>query len=383
MYNSIIWVEIQLAKYDWKNYKSHIDMNTNNTYVIIMAGGVGSRFWPYSRKAHPKQFLDVLGVGKSLLQLTYHRFIKLCPKENIYIVSNDLYYALIKDQLPDLTDDQILLEPNQRNTAPCIAYASYKIASKNPEAITVVTPADHAVFMEDEFVQTCETAVDFVEADNQLITIGIKPSRPETGYGYIQFKESEGPVKKVKTFTEKPQLELAKAFFESGDFVWNAGIFIWKVKSIISSFEKFLPEIAETFSAISGQYYTVDEKDKIAWAYARTKSISIDYGVMEKADNVHVVLGDFGWSDLGSWSSLHEYHDKDSNGNVVDGNAMLYESSECIIRSPGEKLVVVQGLEGYLVADCDDVLMICNKDDEKKIRSIVNDIKSEKGEHYI
>jgi len=358
-------------------------MNTNNTYVIIMAGGVGSRFWPYSRKSHPKQFLDVLGVGKSLLQLTYHRFLKLCPSENIYIVSNDAYLGLIQEQLPDLTDDQILLEPNRRNTAPCIAYASYKIASKNPDAITVVTPADHAVFMEDEFVKSCETAIDFVKSDNQLVTIGIKPSRPETGYGYIQFKESDEPVKKVKTFTEKPQLELAKTFLESGDFVWNAGIFIWKASTIIQSFEQFLPEIAETFSIISDQYYTDQEKDKIAWAYARTKAISIDYGVMEKADNVFVVLGDFGWSDLGSWSSLHEYHDKDDNGNVIDGNAMLYESNECIIRSPENKLVVVQGLENYLVADCEDVLMICNKDDEKKIRSIVNDVKSEKGEHYI
>lgn len=358
-------------------------MNTNNTFVIIMAGGVGSRFWPYSRKSHPKQFLDVLGVGKSLLQLTYHRFLNVCPKENIYIVSNEAYFDIIKEQLPALTNDQILLEPNQRNTAPCIAYASYKIATKNPEAITVVTPADHAVFMEDEFVKTCKTAVDFAEKAGQLVTIGIKPSRPETGYGYIQFIESDDVVKKVKTFTEKPQLELAKTFIESGDFVWNAGIFIWQVKSIMASFEMFLPEISETFDAISDTYYTDHEKEKIAWAYARTKSISIDYGVMEKADNVHVVLGDFGWSDLGSWSSLHEYHDKDADGNVVDGNAMLYESNDCIIRSPENKLVVVQGLEGYLVADCDDVLMICNKDDEKKIRSIVNDVKSEKGEKYI
>jgi mannose-1-phosphate guanylyltransferase len=358
-------------------------MKTNNTYVIIMAGGVGSRFWPYSRKSHPKQFLDVLGVGKSLLQLTYHRFLQLCPSENIYIVSNDAYFDLIKEQLPDLTDDQILLEPNRRNTAPCIAYASYKIASKDPDAVTIVTPADHAVFMEDEFVKSCKTAIDFVESDHKLVTIGIKPSRPETGYGYIQFNESEDPVKKVKTFTEKPQLELAKTFLESGDFVWNAGIFIWTVKSIMTSFEKYLPEISETFSSISDEYYTDGEKDKIAWAYARTKAISIDYGVMEKADNVFVVLGDFGWSDLGSWSSLHEYHEKDGNGNVIDGNAMLYDSNECIVMSPKDKLVVVQGLDNYLIADCEDVLMICDKDDEKQIRSIVSDVKSEKGEHYI
>ncbi len=349
-----------------------------------MAGGVGSRFWPYSRKSQPKQFLDVLGVGKSLLQLTYHRFLNLCQKENIYIVSNEAYYDLIKEQLPDLTDEQILLEPNRRNTAPCIAYASYKIASKYPNATTIVTPADHAIFMEGEFTRTCQIALDFVKSENKLVTIGIKPSRPETGYGYIQYKqETDGEIKKVKTFTEKPQIELAKAFFDSGDFVWNAGIFIWKAKDINEAFEMFLPEISETFGAISAHYYKEEEKEKIAWAYARTKSISIDYGVMEKADNVYVVPGEFGWSDLGSWNSLHEYHDKDNNGNVIDGNVMLYNINDCIVRSPKEKLVVVQGLEGYLVADCDDVLMICKKDDEKKIRSIVNDVKSEKGERYI
>lgn len=360
-------------------------MNTKpNTFVIIMAGGVGSRFWPYSRKSCPKQFLDVLSVGKSLLQLTYHRFLNICQKENIYIVSNDSYLDLIKEQLPDLTDDQILLEPNRRNTAPCIAYASYKIASKYPDATTIVTPADHAIFMEDEFSKTCQVALDFVESDNRLVTIGIKPSRPDIGYGYIQYiQESAGKVKKVKTFTEKPQLELAKTFFESGDFVWNAGIFIWKTKSIIEAFESFLPEISESFSAISKYYYTKEEKGKVDWAYARTKSISIDYGVMEKADNVFVVPGDFGWSDLGSWNSLHEYHDQDANGNVIDGNVMIYKGKDCIVKSPADKLVVVQGLEGYLVADCDDVLMICKKDDEKMIRSIVNDVKGEKGEKFI
>lgn len=355
-----------------------------NTFVIIMAGGVGTRFWPYSRKSQPKQFLDVLGTGKSLLQLTYHRFLGICKKENFYIVSNQSYYDLIKEQLPDLTDDQILLEPNRRNTAPCIAYASYKIASKYPDATTIVTPADHAIFMEDEFTRTCQVALDFVEKDSKLVTIGINPSRPDTGYGYIQYKQgSGGEVKKVKTFTEKPHLELAETFLESGDFVWNAGIFIWKVKNIIASFEKFLPEISETFEGISKQYYTGNEKEKIAWAYARTKAISIDYGVMEKAENVYVVPGEFGWSDLGSWNSLHDYHEKDDGGNVIDGNAMVYNSKECIIRSPKEKLVVVQGLEGYLVADCDDVLMICKKGDEKMIRSIVNDVKTEKGERYI
>lgn len=360
-------------------------METNrDTFVIIMAGGIGSRFWPYSRKSQPKQFLDVLGVGKSLLQLTYHRFLPLCPPENIYIVSNEAYYSQIKSQLPDLTDDQILLEPNRRNTAPCIAYASYKIASKHPNAYMIVTPADHAIFMEDEFVRTCHLAVDFAKKDNCLVTIGIKPNRPETGYGYIQYVQAtNNEVKKVKTFTEKPQLELAKTFIESGDFVWNAGIFIWNSNTIIRSFEKYLPEISETFSSIADQYYTNEEKEKINWAYARTKSISIDYGIMEKAENVFVVPADFGWSDLGSWSSLHEHSKKDDHNNAYDGNVMVYDCQENIIHAPDDKLIVVQGLEGYLVADCDDVLMICKKDEESKIRSIVNDVKSIKGEKYI
>jgi len=355
-----------------------------DVYVIIMAGGIGTRFWPYSRYSYPKQFLDVLGTGKSLLQLTFNRFNKICPKENIYIVSNDRYEALIGEQLPGLDKNQILLEPDRRNTAPCIAYASYKIRQKNKDAKLVVTPSDHAIFMEEEFVRTIDVGLKFIEDDSKLITIGIKPTRPETGYGYIQFhQDSDSEVKKVKTFTEKPQLELAKTFLESGDFAWNAGIFIWKVGAIIESFEKFLPEIAETFHALEDDYYTDREMERIEWAYAHTKGISIDYGVMEKADNVYVIPGDFGWSDLGSWASLHEIKDKDENGNVVDGQAMIYNSNNCILKTPKEKLVVIQDLEEYLVADCDDVLLICKKDAEKEIRSFVNDVKNLKGDQYL
>ncbi len=348
-----------------------------------MAGGIGSRFWPYSRYAYPKQFLDVLGVGKTLIQLTFHRFTQICPKENIYVVSNDRYEDLIKEQLPEMANDQILLEPDRRNTAPCIAYASYKIRQKNPDAVLIVTPSDHAIFMENAFINVVKTAISAAD-DDKLLTIGIKPTRPETGYGYIQFhEETKGEVKKVKTFTEKPHLELAQTFFESGEFVWNAGIFIWKVDTIIKAFEKFLPDISETFSSLNDAYFTEDEMPKIEWAYARTKGISIDFGVMEKADNVYVIPAEFGWSDLGSWSSLHEIQKKDEDNNVVDGNALIYNSNNCIIRASKEKLVVIQGLQDYLVADCGDVLLICNKDDEKQFRSFVNDVKNEKGDKYL
>ncbi len=356
----------------------------NNTFVIIMAGGAGTRFWPYSRYANPKQFLDVLGTGRSLLQMTYDRFTRLVPETNIYIVSNDRYENLIKDQFPDMAEEQILLEPDRRNTAPCVAYASYKISQRHPDAQLVVTPADHAITKEDMFLDVIEKGLKATENEDRLICIGIKPTRPETGYGYIQYRqESNGEVKKVKTFTEKPQLELAKTFLESGDFVWNAGIFIWNITSITKAFEKYLPEIAETFKTISSAFYSPDEMKRIEWAYARTKPISIDYGIMEKADNVYVIPGEFGWSDLGSWASLHEIHDKDENQNVIDGNALVYDSRNCILQTPKDKLVVIHGLDGFLVADCEDVLLICKKDDEKRIRSIVNDVKNHKGEQYI
>jgi len=355
-----------------------------NNYVIIMAGGIGSRFWPYSRNGYPKQFLDVMGVGRSLLQLTFDRFTKICSKENIYIVSNEKYADLIREQLPGLADYQILLEPDRRNTAPCIAYAAYKIAQRDPKANMVVTPADHVIFKEDVFEETINQALEASKNSDKLITIGIKPTRPETGYGYIQYIQDENSiVKKVKTFTEKPILELAQKFIESGDFVWNAGIFIWRADTIIRSFEKHLPDISELFSSMSDSYFSDREKGAIENAYAVTKSISIDYGVMEKADNVYVVEGNFGWSDLGSWSSLHDIRNKNGDNNVIDANTLTYDCKNCLIMGEKERLIVIQGLEGYLVADCEDVLLICKKDDEKQFRSFVNDVKNEKGEKFV
>ena len=352
-------------------------------YVVIMAGGVGSRFWPYSRNDHPKQFLDVLGTGSSLLQLTYQRFLNVCPAENIYIVTSQDYYKLVKDQLPDMTDDQILLEPARKNTAPCIAYASFKIANKDPKATMVVTPSDHAILKEKIFIEAINKSLKYAFENDILITLGIQPNRPETGYGYIQYHIDNGSdFKKVKTFTEKPQIDLAKKFIESGEFVWNAGIFIWNVSSIIKAFQNFLPEISESFESISDSYYTSKEKKAIQRAYSHFKIISIDYGVMEKADNVYVILGDFGWSDLGSWGSLHDIKDKDGNNNVIEANVLLYDTHNSIFLGGEKKLIVVQGLQDYLIADTGDVLLICKKDIESEMRGIIKDVKSKKGEDY-
>lgn len=366
-----------------------MDTDTNkspnkNIYVVIMAGGIGSRFWPYSRNDNPKQFLDVLGIGMSLLQMTYHRFLDICPPENIYIVTNQTYYHLVSKQLPELVDDQILLEPVRRNTAPCVAYACYKIAKKDPQATVIIAPSDHAIFKEKEFKDTLKGALSSAAGNDKLITLGIKPNRPETGYGYIQYhQDTLNSLKKVKTFTEKPQLDLARKFLESGDFVWNAGIFIWDVAAIIKAFSIHLPEVAEIFEEGKKHFYTAGENKFIKKAYSQCKNISIDYGVMEKADNVYVVLGDFGWSDLGSWNSLHEIKDKDESYNVVDANALVYDSKNCIVKGPKDKLIVLQGLEGYLVAVCDNVLLICKKDEEVKFREFSSDVKSKKGNEYL
>ena len=358
-------------------------MKRENTYAVIMAGGIGSRFWPYSRSYRPKQFLDVFGTGSSLIQMTNERFLNLCPQENIYVVTNEQYYDLVKEQLPMLSDDQILTEPVGRNTAPCIAYASYKIASKDPEATLVVSPSDHAIFKEVQFVEVLTTALDEASKTDKIITIGIKPSRPETGYGYIQFYEEEVEIKKVKTFTEKPEIDLAKKFVESGDFLWNAGIFIWKSSDIVQSFEQIQPEMAEIFRNGNKAYYSSEEKGFIEKAYSIVKNISIDYAIMEKAQNVYVIPGDFGWSDLGSWNALHEIREKDEDGNVIEAETILYDCKNNYIKSQGGKLVVLHDLDGYLVSDFEDVLLVCKKDDASKFKAFVTDVKTEKGESYI
>ncbi len=352
---------------------------SKNIYVVIMAGGVGSRFWPFSRTSRPKQFLDVLGTGRSLLQHTYDRFLGITDKSRILIVTNEDYGQLVQEQLPELTQDQILLEPVKRNTAPCIAYAAYKIKEKDPNGIMVVTPSDHTIFGEDKFFDVINKACDAASSEDKLITVGIKPNRPETGYGYIQYIDGDDDAKKVKTFTEKPELKLAQQFMESGDFVWNAGIFVWSVRAIVDSFKWNMADLALIFEEGAGKFYTNDEKAFIASAYAQSKSISIDYGVMEKANNVYVILGDFGWSDLGSWSSLHEIKDADENQNVIEADTILYNSKNNYIKSETDRLIITQDLDGYLVADFDDVLVICKKDAEAKFREFVADVKEKKG----
>ena len=357
-------------------------MRSNDTFVVIMAGGIGSRFWPFSRTNNPKQFHDVLGVGSSMLQMTVNRFRDICPPENIYVVTNASYRDLVKEQLPHLTHNQILCEPIGRNTAPAIAYASYKISQINPNATLVVAPADHVILKEEAFVQIIQEAITAAEKEEILLTLGITPSRPDTGYGYIQFIEEGRHLKKVKTFTEKPNLELAQMFLDSGDFVWNSGIFIWNVKSILHAFRHYLGEIAEIFEEGLLYLNKPQEEEFINRAYSHCRNISIDYGIMEKADNVFVLLSDFGWSDLGTWNSLYSIGNKDEAGNVIDGDVLLYDTRNCIIKTPQERLVVVNGLENFIIAEYDNVLMICPKNEEQRVKDFVADVKSKKGSGY-
>lgn len=352
----------------------------NNLYVVLMAGGVGVRFWPYSRNARPKQFLDVLGIGKSLLQSTYDRFLSLCDKENIYVVTHEEHRHIVQEQLPELADSQILGEPMRKNTAACIAYASYKIKLRNDQAVIVVSPSDHLILKEDEFISTISKAVSQAEGQDKLITLGITPTRPETGYGYIQFLPDKKILKKVKTFTEKPEISLARKFLESGDFVWNSGIFIWGVQAILKALKQHLPEMAEDFEENISMLDTPGEKQAIEKVYAHSKSISIDYGVMEKAKNVYVCQANFSWSDLGSWNSIHDISTKDKSNNTVTGHTLVYDTRNSIIRSSSpERLIIVQGLNGYLVGEFGDVVIVCEKDREDLFRQFVNDVKAMKG----
>jgi len=347
-----------------------------NLYVVLMAGGVGVRFWPYSRNSKPKQFLDVLGTGKTLLQSTLDRFLPLCPVENIFVVTHEEHADLVMHQLPQLKADQVLAEPMRKNTAACIAYASYRILQKNKDAVIVVTPSDHLIMKEDEFQEIIRKAVDQAKNQDKLITLGIKPTRPETGYGYIQYHTEKSFAKKVKTFTEKPELSLAKKFLESGDFVWNSGIFIWGVQAITEALEKYLPEMVEVFQEAIPEFGGEHEKEAIRSTYSQCKNISIDYGIMEKATNVYVCLGDFTWSDLGSWGSIHEISDKDGNNNVIRANALTYDSRNCIIKGSADKLIVAQGLNGYLIGEFGNVIIVCEKDREEQFRRFVNDVKA-------
>lgn len=360
-------------------------MNKHN-YVAIMAGGIGSRFWPMSRSNFPKQFLDILNTGKTLIQETYERYTKLVPRENIYIITSREYTPIVKKQLPMMAEENILGEPSKKNTAPCVAYISFKLLQKDREANLVVAPADHMVQETNEFIKTSKKALDFVSHINAFVTLGIKPNSPNTGYGYIQHDtiQAAPDVFKVKTFTEKPNLELAKTFIASGDFLWNAGIFIWKVKNIITAFEKYLPEMYEVFASEKDKFNTKDEDEAIEAIYPQCTNISIDFGIMEKADNVYVIPASFGWSDLGTWNSAWENIEKDYLGNAVAGkNVMIVDATKCMVHTPDNKLVVIQGLDEYIIVDTKDVLLICKKDKEQEIKEFVADVKRNKGEKYL
>jgi len=359
-------------------------MQEENNYCVIMAGGIGSRFWPMSRSSYPKQFIDILGTGQSLLQQTFERLTKLCKAEQIYIVTNEDYKQLVIDQL-GVDESQVLCEPSRRNTAPCIAYANYVIAKKNPNANIMVAPADHLILKEERFLEVMQKALEYTAENEALLTLGIKPSRPDTGYGYIQFDDStDSEIKKVKTFTEKPNLELAKQFVESGEFSWNSGMFIWSLKSISKAFEELLPNIDSLFKEKADDFGTANETQAIEAVYAVCKSISIDYGIMEKSSNVYVISADIGWSDLGTWGSIygHLKHDKEGNA-VVGKNVMLYDSKNNIVSVPEDKLVVLQGLDDYIVVESNDSLLVCRKEDEQMIKQFVTDIKLNKGEKFV
>lgn len=352
-----------------------------NFYCVIMAGGVGSRFWPVSRNHKPKQFLDILGVGRTFLQLTYDRFTQIVPQENILVVTAENYRDLVCEQLPELPKENILLEPYKRNTAPCIAYAATKIKARNPQATMVVAPSDHIIFNEQLFVNTILSALNYAVGRDELFTLGIDPTRPETGYGYIQSNMAsqyniDGIVAyQVKTFTEKPDKELAQVFIDSGEFLWNSGIFIWSVDAICSALEEYLPEVYLPFKEGYKYYYTSEEQSFIDNLYAGCPSISIDYGVMEKATNVIVFQVSFGWTDLGTWGALYLLAEKDSENNYVRVSEKIIDTTtnSILLSTENEKLMVVKGLDNYMVVNTEDVLMICPRT-EGKFKEVMADL---------
>ncbi|MBS1616343.1 MAG: mannose-1-phosphate guanylyltransferase [Bacteroidetes bacterium] len=362
-------------------------MSIQNNYVAIMAGGIGSRFWPESRAAKPKQFLDLLGTGRSLIQWTYLRFRTICPKENIYFITNQHYIGMLKEQIPEISDDNIISEPSRKNTAPCAAYFAHKMIAKNPNANIIMSPADHLIMDERAFERAMYEALDYVAHHSALLTLGIKPTRPDTGYGYIQIETEntlDHGVARVKTFTEKPSLDLARTFLKSGDFLWNSGIFIWNVRSILEAFEKFLPELNEVFTQAEGAYNTEREAGIIAELYPQCTNISIDYGIMEKAKNVFSIPAYFGWCDLGTWDSAYDNSQKDYLGNAVYGkNVMVIDANECMIKAPDDKLVVVQGLDQFVLIDTPDVLLVCERAREQQIKDYVAEVKRNKGDKYL
>ncbi len=356
-------------------------------YVAIMAGGIGSRFWPKSRAGYPKQFLDILNTGKSLIQWTFERYAAFVPAENIFVVTADEYKDIVAEQLPAIPVENILCEPSRKNTAPCVAYIAFKLAEKDPEAAMVVAPSDHMILDGETFTRIATKALDFVGANDAFITLGIKPSNPNTGYGYIQHEMTHSGVDdifKVKTFTEKPNLELAKTFLASGDFLWNAGIFVWKAKDVVAAFKEHQPEMFELFDNEKAHFNAATEKEAIDRIYPLCTNVSIDFAIMEKANNVFVIPSSFGWSDLGTWTSAYDNLEKDYLGNAVaSNNVIIIDSTKCMVSAPHEKLLVLQGMDDFIVVDTPDALLICKKDKEQAIKEYVAEVKRSKGDKYL
>lgn len=356
-----------------------------NRYCVVMCGGVGSRFWPYSRNAMPKQFIDFFGTGRSLLQMTIDRIRPLVPTENIILMTNEQYAPIIAEQLPEIDRRQILLEPARRNTAPCIAWAAHHIHAINPGALIMVTPSDHLILKTEEFQRTAREAFDFICDHDALLTMGIKPNRPETGYGYIQVGEAvRDDFRKVKTFTEKPNLELAEVFLKSGEFYWNSGMFFWSARSILDALKTFAPDINSIFEAGCATMGHPEEQRFINAQYPSCRNISIDFAIMEHAPNVYVECVDLGWSDLGTWGSLYDNSPKNSDGNVTQRcKTMMINSRNNVVAIKGDKVLVASGLNDYIIADVDDALLIVPKSEEQKIKLYVNEVKTKYGERYL
>ena len=357
-------------------------MNLN--FVVIVAGGMGTRFWPQSKVNKPKQFLDVLGLGRTLLQSTFDRYAKIVPVENIHVITVAEYKDIVINQLPEVHEDNIFIEPERKNTAPCIVYSCYKIGIKHPDANILIAPADHLILNEDRFFNTINNSFSFASKNNVLITIGIKPTRPPTGYGYIQYIESENEFKEVKTFTEKPNEELAKTFLQSGDFLWNAGIFIWNFKSLQENLELYVNDVYALFELIKDDINTKKEPQSISNVYSRLQNISIDYALLEKSKMVRVISADFEWSDLGTWNSVYEQKEKDYLGNAVNGtNVRIYNASNNLIAVPENKLVIVEGLDDFIIVDTNETLMILKKNNEQEVKTFTTDLKRDKLDQYL
>ena len=353
-----------------------------NHYCIIMAGGIGSRFWPASRRNCPKQFLDILGTGKTFIRHTFERFTPIIPTENFLVVTNAAYKELVLENLPELKSEQVLSEPTGRNTAPCIAYAAFRLRVQNPDAVMVVAPSDHFIFDEEEFRSNMTECMDYVQGRDVLMTVGIRPSRPDTGYGYIQTDNREG-ISKVVSFREKPDMETAVRYLEARNYVWNAGIFIWSNRSILAALERHLPEVYGCFEGHFLDFATPREDEAIARIFAECPAVSIDCGVLEKADNVYVRYSAFGWNDVGTWESLYQLSSKDADGNVVPAFAKTYNTSNCMIKTSVGKVIVVDSLRDYIVVDTPDALMICPRPNEQHIKQVLEDVKQFEGGKFV